>query len=698
MIKKLFFAGAVLIASAVNAAPVIDKITPSQTTYDENDDITFEIALTFDEGETTSVVVTDSLPAGLTFKSSETVFQLASPQSSSRVTESFNGTAFGAVTNGGSSGDDIVFTFNTVELAEDGNANNNTFILKYVVTADGSATGSLNSSASLTYSGGTVNDAGGAIALTVNGNTPPPTGNLALVLQPDSIYTGHTNPSSGTDVWNHFDFDWCDFNGDDWLDAMSWHHNRTENGLLTNDQDGTFTGSDTATVNFQEGRGSLKMNCLDINGDGKDDVFARDQDTGDGIFLTSGAVGTVSFQDRTELPNGAGNEFTVLDWNGDDVFDYGDEGEDPEYRIYNLTTGATITTCFDHTDPPTAANDHIGEGYIAMDWNLDTWPDIVHTPSGVVMLNNGSGTGCSRLDLAYATSNLCTDATKGQGERYQWVGDLDNDGDWDMTCSEIHTNNGNTPTGTSFGGWSSDTDNYQIYEQTSTNTFTNVTPSSIQTIATAVNRQPPSNWVFGDLDNNGYLDLVFPAYSSGGGGVWMNASGSITGTPLEPTALDGSTRSSGCGFDGRIKAALGDYDLDGNLDIVRNWSGCTGAVHGVLDVVRNETSSSNRYLHVFLNCQGNNSDCLQSRINVYTPNTTTRVAPMTPVIKTIDHDYSDPLIGVGTATTVDVEVILPYGRGTFLYEDVATNQRIQVSFVDNVGTWDNDTLTTNYSP
>lgn len=693
--KKLLFL-LLLMGNAI-AAPTIDKLTPSPSTFDVGDPVTYEIVVTLDDGLTSNVVINDAIPLGLTLNSTFDIFLITNTgPSGGNITNRFDGALPNpTITKGSGSGDDIIIDFGDIELNADSDTTDNTFVIRINTTADGSSTGSLASAATLTYGAGTQVTDSGNPTITVNA----PSATVTFEFLADSGYAGWVVPGAKVnDDSNHFDFDWCDFDGDEYLDAFSTHHNRDYNGLFTNDQDGTFTGLDPVTLGIID-NGSVKASCKDINGDGKDDLFIRDQDLGNGIWLSNGALGTVSFDARIGGPSD--NEFLMVDINGDGVFELCDEDNDPEYRCYNLTTGATVATMFDHTDAALWGTDHIGEGYIAVDWDLDTWPDIVHTPSATVFINPGASGSWTQLNLTYNPSNLCTDGTRGQGERGQSVFDYDNDGDWDITCSEVHTNNGNGNSGAGLGGWVGETNNWQIYEQTSTNVLTRATPSTMENMITRNNGQPATNWIWADFANDGYWDLYATSFdrsdSNEKSGYWPNVNGTLVNQLEFPAQFLGDLNNTDCDFDGRSKAQVGDYDKDGKLDIVRHWSDCTGRRHGALDIVRNTSTNIGNWIKVHLECQGNNSDCEQARVNVYIAGTTTRVAPMLPIISHFDHDYRDPLIGVGIATSVKVEVILPYDLGVHVFDSIPVNRAIEINFTNDVGTWDSVAITNPYT-
>ena len=108
-----------------------DPNTPG-TDVGISETVTYALKITLPEGTTNGLVVTDLIPAGMQYLSASVVS--ATGGSFGMLTADFNGTIPGpAVTGGVGNGGDVTFTFGTISVTGDNNANNNSFII--LVTA-----------------------------------------------------------------------------------------------------------------------------------------------------------------------------------------------------------------------------------------------------------------------------------------------------------------------------------------------------------------------------------------------------------------------------------------------------------------------------------------------------------------------------------------------------------------------------------
>ncbi len=118
----------------VLATPLIDKLTPADTTYAIGEIVTYDILVTLPEGETVGLVITDNLPAGLVYTGFEIVTAAAS--SGGLLGADFNGTVAPAPTEGNPSGNIRTFTFGTTTTTDDNLGLNNSFLLRVTARVD----------------------------------------------------------------------------------------------------------------------------------------------------------------------------------------------------------------------------------------------------------------------------------------------------------------------------------------------------------------------------------------------------------------------------------------------------------------------------------------------------------------------------------------------------------------------------------
>ena len=113
--------------------PALDKLQPSPATYTIGDVITYTIVITTPEGATPNLVVTDTLPTGLSYLSNQVVTTAAA--SGGLLSADYNGTVTATPTVTTPAGS-IRFTFGDVATAADNVTTNNRFLLQVVVRVD----------------------------------------------------------------------------------------------------------------------------------------------------------------------------------------------------------------------------------------------------------------------------------------------------------------------------------------------------------------------------------------------------------------------------------------------------------------------------------------------------------------------------------------------------------------------------------
>ena len=123
-------------------------------------------------------------------------------------------------------------------------------------------------------------------------------------------------------------------------------------------------------------------------------------------------------------------------------------------------------------------------------------------------------------------------------------------------------------------------------------------------------------------------------------------------------------------------SAYGDLDNDGDLDLIVN------NVNMPLFVFENKNKSKNNYIKLELKGLYNNVNAIGTKIIVKTKNgiQIQEVQPARGFQSTVDIR---PNFGLGDATNVDIEVIWPYGKKTFL-KNTKVNQTISLNEKDAI--------------
>ncbi|KXK26078.1 MAG: hypothetical protein TR69_WS6001001372 [candidate division WS6 bacterium OLB20] len=105
---------------------IIDKLSPSPTSYPIGSSVDYDIRVTLPEGTVSNVVVTDFVPAGMDY----TGYQVITT-SGTNLPQTFAGSVPAPSVSGGTgSGSDVSFTFSSISTTADNDTGNNSFLVR----------------------------------------------------------------------------------------------------------------------------------------------------------------------------------------------------------------------------------------------------------------------------------------------------------------------------------------------------------------------------------------------------------------------------------------------------------------------------------------------------------------------------------------------------------------------------------------
>jgi hypothetical protein len=365
-----------------------------------------------------------------------------------------------------------------------------------------------------------------------------------------------------TDAANSYAAGWVDFDGDGDLDLFTTDPDGS-NVLYRNDGNGVFTRITTGAI-VNAGLNSFSASWVDMNNDGRLDLYVATKDGPSGLFLQQPDG---SFTQQT-YPMGTISGTAWGDYDGDGFVDLLSADASVGMLWHNNGMGG-LTVVTNH--PPSVPSIGVTTW---VDYDGDGRPDafvvvgaFLQGTNTVLYRNDGQGVftpitnAFTQLDISF----------KGA-----YWGDYDNDGLLDVFLprsvdqpvpSFLFHNNGN-------------------------GIFTQVEDSPV---ATDLGSAGTGSW--GDYDNDGWLDL-FISDDGGGNNRLYHNNGDGTFTPVfsGPVVSDGGNSNSGI---------WGDYDRDGFLDLfVGNFANSDGSPS--FNYLYHNDGNSNAWLEV--KCVGTRSN------------------------------------------------------------------------------------------
>jgi len=325
---------------------------------------------------------------------------------------------------------------------------------------------------------------------------------------------------------------WADFNNDGKLDLFVCNNNSSNknNFLYLNNGNGTFTKV-TSGVIVNDGGSSYGCTAGDYDNDGNMDLFVTNY--GENNFLYHGnGDGTFTKITTGNIVSDGGNSVGCSwgDYDNDGKIDLFVCNRNQNNFLYHNNGSGTFTKI---TSGAIVTDNSNSGGCAWGDYNNDGFIDLFVANAGPAVdflyQNNGNGTFTK-----ITTGPVVTESAHSSGGSW---GDYDNDGDLDLlvTCGVVGT------------GYN------RLFMNNGDGSFTKITADPI---ATYNHWAGGSSW--GDIDNDGDIDLFIGGYDGINLLFTNNGNGSFTRIDTGSVVNDGSYK---------MGAMFGDYDNDGDLDL-----------------------------------------------------------------------------------------------------------------------------------
>ena len=506
---------------------------------------------------------------------------------------------------------------------------------------------------------------------------------------------------------------WGDFNGDDWLDLYvgTFHTEGPPNLLVRNDR-GRFQLDDQPAVRISTRATGVVF--ADFDSDGDLDLYVASMPApagsrlaqrtgralaGCSLFRNDGGQFSNVSEGNAACPEAfGGRSAAVLDYNGDGRLDLL-VGEDPlpgyngsETKSSRLFRNLGELRFADVSREAGLPDGIPGLGVAAADVNLDGWPDFFLASSNGgnrLFLNNGRG----QFDEAPGSRELF-DWPTARGDNMVCgvaFGDVNRDGLLDIVLGQHYER-----------PWAEPVPNRLYLNRGVTDGVPAFEDVTAQSGLVPLPMKAPHVEIQ-DFDNDGWPDISASMVKFAAGHphpvIFRNLGGQ-DGTPTFraaaldvndfPTTEDQAIRRGGELFDKMLRerkiiytapGPSGDYDNDGRLDLLlASWWTESPSL-----LLRNETLGGH-WLDVRVEGRGAvNRQGIGSRVQVYPASKLGhRDALLGCREISVGYGYASgqPAIahfGLGDIERVDVEVILPHGRGRLIRENVPADQRITLS-------------------
>jgi hypothetical protein len=499
---------------------------------------------------------------------------------------------------------------------------------------------------------------------------------------------------------------WGDVDGDGLIDLYvgTFHKEGGKaNMFFRNDGQGKFRLDDQPQLRLSS-RASGAL-FADLDNDGDLDLYVSSMPqpqkglAGCTLFRNDGQGKFTDFsKDNSACPTAfGGRSATVLDFDGDGLLDLL-VGEDPLPRYNGSPTKSTRLfrnrgklQFEDASQDAGLTAGTPGLGVAAGDLNNDGWPDFFLASSGggnVLFLNDGSG----RFREAPGSREFF--AWKGSGGDNMICGvslaDLNRDGLLDIVIGQHFETPWKQPVPTRLYLHRGLKDGNPIFEDVTA--ASGMTPLPLKGPHVEIQ----------DFDNDGWPDIYVSLVKFAGEKLCpliFKHLGIRDGIPRFredvlalndfPTAEDLAIKRTGDFFDKVVRdkkiiymapGPSGDFDNDGRLDLfLASWWPESRSL-----LLHNETPGGN-WLQVQLQCEHGNRMGIGAKLKIYPAG---KLGDASALLGCRDmaagygYASAQPAIahfGLGDLKSVDLEVILPHGKGTVTRKDVKANQKLTLN-------------------
>ena len=470
---------------------------------------------------------------------------------------------------------------------------------------------------------------------------------------------------------------WGDITGDGKLDIVVPNHTAAPRFWI-NDGKGFFTLKKVTDIGVITPEGDTLdwhgFELVDINNDGRIDLHITEgakmgAATKTDLVYFGNATGTFTYGlpplSAFNVP-GRGRSAAWFDYDKDGYLDLFQKNYESSNIIYRNQAGLNLVAATGAA--PVFEALQKGSILSLMDYNLDGRTDIMVTGMGSV------GTDAFRDTLLRQEADgTFTDVTTASlivtesGSRGIAWGDFDNDGDPDLMLARGFDDTGRQTTAT---------ENIadRLFRNNGDGTFTDVT------LYAGLSMAQNNSWcvLWGDLDNDGWLDLVIPQMGDlngvGNGNLVYRNNGNGTFTEVgEAWGL--ANRNDNIAYR-HMGGALADYDGDGFLDVLLK-SG-VGRQTGVTQLFRNNRNA-NRFLGIKLVGTDSNRQGIGATVEVSAGTRTQKQQYYGGGGGELYSQSATPLhFGMGPITTATVTVRWPSGK-TQILADQPTNQMLTIT-------------------
>ena len=388
------------------------------------------------------------------------------------------------------------------------------------------------------------------------------------------------------------------------------------------------------------------MTVADVDHNGYLDVAAGSYGPAVMIIKTNnaGTGGTVSSIPGTNFFT---QNMTFADFNNDGWIDLFVCDDNAKSHIFlndgaGLLTESYTTINFDVTSSDDSGN--YGSVWTDFDNDGDLDLYIAKCRQGVTDTND-----TRRINVMFVNdgTNNYTEAAASYNIDISWqswtasFGDLDNDGDLDLFCTN-HDHNS------------------QIFENDGTGHYTEITPST----GIDLTSMTPIESTIEDFDNDGYGDLLI----SGSSAVFYHNNGNMTFTQVD-NLFDNNNM---------LSFATGDLNHDGRIDLYASYGTIYNNPTSIVDGLwMNMTKNENNFITFDLRGTSSNKGAIGGRVTIY-GSWGVQIREVRAGENYGTCNSAQLHFGLGTATTIDSAVVrFPGGYTTTLY-NLVPNQFVRV--------------------